>query len=126
MDVVEVVEEDLPRTVPRTDLREEDGPRSKIKAMISPLVSTRGTAICRSAAPHRRAPPRKTRRKREASRQKNKYKLSPRIPTPGTAIRQRSAVQRRTPPRKLERENPSEFRSRLESKPGSKSGATSN
>src|SRR4051812_8723450 len=45
---------------------------------------------------------------------------------PVEEIQQRSSVQRRTPPRKLERENPNEFRSRLESKPGSNCGATSN
>src|ERR1041385_5171112 len=72
------------------------------------------------------SPSNRSPRRRRSSNQDQSYDLSTGIHTSGTAIQQRSAVQRRTLPRKLERENPSEFRSRLESKPGSKSGATSN
>ena len=66
------------------------------------------------------------RRRRCSSKKDQSYDLSTGIHTSDIAIRQHSTVQRRMPPRKLERENPSEFRSRLESKPGSNCGATSN
>src|SRR3954463_10445072 len=60
MDVVEVVEAELPRTVPRTDLREEEAPRRRIKVMIPLPVSTHPVAaIQQRSAVQRRTPPRK-------------------------------------------------------------------
>ena len=61
VDVVEVVEADLPRTAPRIDLREEEeAPRRKIKVMIPLPVSTHPiAAIQQRSAFQRRTPPRK-------------------------------------------------------------------
>src|SRR3954469_19700166 len=54
VDVVEVVEADLPRTVPRTDLREEEeAPRRRIKVMIPLPVSTHPVDSTSSAPPSR-------------------------------------------------------------------------
>src|SRR3954462_7307640 len=57
---MEVVVAELPRTVPRTDLREEEAPRRRIKVMIPLPVSTRPVAaIQQRSAVQRRTPPRK-------------------------------------------------------------------
>ena len=57
---MEVVVAELPRTVPRTDLREEEAPRRRIKVMIPLPVSTHPVAaIQQRSAVQRRTPPRK-------------------------------------------------------------------